>query len=70
MITDFELQKLIDIPPLEIQKLRVSDINDQIATSLQTYDVESLLLTQVKPRYFKQGEQITLSVSQLPFAPL
>ena len=40
VITDFELQQLVDIPPLEIQKLR--DIHNKVATSLQTYDVESL----------------------------
>jgi len=40
VITDFEHQQLIDIPPWEIQKL--SDIHDKVATSLQTYDVESL----------------------------
>ena len=43
VITDFELQQLVDIPPLEIQKL--SDIHDKVATSLQTHDVESLLHT-------------------------
>jgi len=43
VITDVELQQLIDIPPLEIQKL--SDIHECVTTSLQTYDVESLLHT-------------------------
>ena len=43
VIADFELQQLVDIPPLEIQKL--SDIHDKFTTSLQTYDVESLLHT-------------------------
>jgi len=43
VITDFEIQQLVDIPLLEIQKL--SDIYDKVTTSLQTYDVESLLNT-------------------------
>jgi len=43
MITDFELQQLIDIPPLEIQKLR--DIHGRVSASLQTYDAESHLHT-------------------------
>jgi len=43
VITDFELQQLIDIPLLEIQKL--SDIHDGVTTSLQTNDIESLLHT-------------------------
>jgi len=42
VITDFELQ-LVDIPPLEIQKL--GDMHDKVTASLQTYDVESLLHT-------------------------
>jgi len=41
VITDFELQQLVDIPPLEIQKL--SDIHYKVTTSLQTHDVKSLL---------------------------
>jgi len=43
VITDFKLQQLIDIPPLEIQKLR--DIHERVTASLQTSDVESLLHT-------------------------
>ena len=46
VITDFELQQLADIPPLEIEKL--SDIHDKVTASLQTYDV--------KPRCFKTSE--------------
>ena len=43
VITDFELQRLIDIQPLEIQKR--CDIQERVTVSLQTYDVESLLHT-------------------------
>ena len=43
VITDFELQHLVDIPPLETHKLR--EIHGRVTASLQTYDVESLLHT-------------------------
>jgi len=42
VVTDFELQQLRDIPPLETQ---LSDVHDRVIASLQTYDVESLLHT-------------------------
>jgi len=43
VITDFELQQLVDTPPLEIQEL--SDNHYKVTTSLQTHDVEPLLHT-------------------------
>ena len=41
VVTDFELQQLKDIPPLETHQPK--DVNDRVITSLQTYDAESLL---------------------------
>ena len=41
VVTDFELQQLRDILPLETQKL--TEVHDRVITSLQTYDVESPL---------------------------
>jgi len=67
VITDFEHQQLIDIPPWEIQKL--SDIHDKVATSLQTYDVESLLHTRQTTLLQKKRTNylVTITTSLCPF---
>ena len=41
VVTDFELQQLMDIPPFETQQL--SEIHDRVTASLQTNKVKSLL---------------------------
>jgi len=68
VITDFELQQLVDIPPLEIQKL--STIHNKVATSLQTYDVESLLHTRqtTLPQENWTNYLVTITTSLCAFA--
>ena len=44
VVTDFELQRLREIPPLATRQL--DDIHDRVTASMQTYDVESLLHSQ------------------------
>ena len=44
VVTDFELQQLRDIPPLETRQ--INDVHNRVIASIQTYDVESLLHAQ------------------------
>jgi len=41
VVSDYELQQLIHIPSLEIQRL--NDIHERVTMPPQTYDIESLL---------------------------
>ena len=67
VITNFELQQLINIPPLDIQKL--SNIHNRVAASLQTYDVESLLHTRETSLLQKKWTNylITITTSSCTF---